>query len=194
MNYEEKFHTLLHMDEIVQLMHMRRYNQDRVCFIPNGEFLMLEIENLAERRPSIVIGDRIQASDPLGHTNEIYEGNVTKVGAKHVYLKFSELFHQMYNGEDYTIRVIPGRASYKRQHHAVFLISRNLGRNWLFPAKIEEKNAQIEFWYEPYPNIVNTNNSESANKRNVKLLVSLAKEIKIKKELEELNKNVLKLE
>lgn len=112
------------MDEISNLMLIRQYDQERACFIKNAEFLMWEIENLAERRPSIVLGtfhsytswwihhsflgDRIIASDPLNSSNQEYEGHVYKVGAKHVYLKFSLLFHDKYNGEDYSIRVVPG--------------------------------------------------------------------------------------
>ncbi|KAL1516540.1 hypothetical protein ABEB36_000447 [Hypothenemus hampei] len=144
MNYEEKFHTLLHLEEIVNLIHIRQYDQDRACFIQNKEFLMLEIENLAERRPSIVIGDKIMAGDPLGLLKQEYEGNVYKIGAKHIYLKFSSLFHEMYKGEDYSVRVIPGRSSYKRQHHAIFLAARNLGKEWLFPTRILEKSPQSE--------------------------------------------------
>uniref|UniRef100_A0AAR5P8T6 RNA helicase n=1 Tax=Dendroctonus ponderosae TaxID=77166 RepID=A0AAR5P8T6_DENPD len=154
MNYEEKFHTLLHMEEITNLMLIRQYDQDRACFIKNGEFLMLEIENLAERRPSIVLGDRIIASDTLTQTNQEYEGNVYKVGAKHVYLKFSLLFHDKYNGEDYSIRVIPGRASFKRQHHAVYLAARHLGRKWLFPTQVVQKEPQLNFVYESYLNAI----------------------------------------
>ncbi|XP_066250073.1 probable RNA helicase armi [Euwallacea similis] len=170
-NYEEKFHALLHMDEIANLIHIRQYDQDRACFIPNKDFLMLEIENLAEKRPSIILGDRIIASDPFGNSNEEFEGNVFKVGAKHVYLKFSPMFHDMYRGEDYSVRVIPGRTSYRRLHHAVYLVARHLGRDWLFPTKVIEKNTQVEFVYEPH-NKLNSANLEQITSPNSRKLLT----------------------
>ncbi|XP_050300745.1 probable RNA helicase armi [Anthonomus grandis grandis] len=150
MNYEDKFHTLLHLDEISNLLSIRQFDQERACFIKNGEFLMLEINNLAERRPSIVLGDKIVARDPLGKSSHEYEGNVLKVGGKHIYLKFSSMFHDGYNGEDYSVRVIPGRSSYRRKHHAIFLAARNLGKELIFPNKIVEKEPQVNFIYQCY--------------------------------------------
>lgn len=147
-NYEDKFHTLLHLDEIANLIAVRSYDQDKTCFIANQEFLMLEIENLSERRPSIVIGDKILASDPSAENAIDYEGFVHKVSAKHVWLKFSPLFHDHYNGEDYSVRVIPGRQSYKRLHHAIYLTVRNLGAELLFPSKLIMKESQIKFLLE----------------------------------------------
>lgn len=243
MNYEEKFHTLLHLDEISGLLHIRQYDQDRTCFIPNREFLMLEVENLAERRPSIVLGefvlfacsltfkwyyiilytvnvgvqkipncysryftlifaiiiyfsgDRIMASDPLGQSNEEYEGNVFKVGSKHVYLKFSCMFHGMYRGEDYSVRVIPGRSAYKRQHHAVYLVARNLGKEWLFPTKVVEKPPQINFVYSPYKSKVlsspveRVTSPDSPRQLTAPELIKKAREAKRKAERERLNRS-----
>ncbi|XP_076272336.1 putative RNA helicase armi isoform X1 [Rhynchophorus ferrugineus] len=190
LNYEDRFHTLLHLDEIANLIHLRQYDQERACFIRNGEFLMLEIENLAERRPSIVLGDKIHALDPSNRATQIFEGNVYKVGAKHVYLKFSEYFHETYNDEDYSIKVVAGRSSYKRQHHAVFLAARHLGRHWLFPSKIDEKQCQTEFWYETYMKNI-SNGRKKKNAAELKALIELARK---NKELEETNKNIRKLE
>lgn len=148
-NYEDKFHTLLHLDEIAILLAIRNYDQEKACFIMNEEFLMLEIENLSERRPSIVLGDKIHATDPLNETKIDYEGIVHKVSAKHVYLKFSPLFHEQYNGEDYSIRVVPGRQSYRKLHHAIYLATRSLGGEILFPSRLIIKDSQLKFKFEP---------------------------------------------
>ncbi|CAH1169778.1 unnamed protein product [Phaedon cochleariae] len=147
-NYEDKFHSLLHLDEISNLIAIQMYDQEKACFIPNAEFLMLEIDNLSERRPSIVIGDRIIATDPDNRNKLDFEGFVNKVGAKHVYIKFGQLFHDTYKGEDYSIKVIPGRNTYKRLHHAVYLAVRNLGQEILFPSRISEKDPQVNFVYD----------------------------------------------
>nr|XP_023014733.1 probable RNA helicase armi [Leptinotarsa decemlineata] len=150
MNYEDKFHSLLHLDEIANLIAIRIYDQEKACFISNGDLLMLEIENLSERRPSIVIGDKIIANDPFSKNKLDFEGIVSKVGAKHVYMRFNNLFHDKYRGEDYSIKVIPGRTAYRRLHHAVHLAVRNLGQEVLFPSKVTEKSAQILFDYESF--------------------------------------------
>lgn len=131
------------------------------------------------------------ASDPLGQSNEEYEGNVFKVGSKHVYLKFSSMFHGMYKGEDYSVRVIPGRSAYKRQHHAVYLVARNLGKEWLFPTKVVEKPPQVNFVYSPYKSRVLTSPVERVTSRQLTApeLIKKAREAKRKAERERLNRS-----
>lgn len=141
--YEDVFHTLLHLEEMQIMRMMQKYNKDQACFIRNGEFLMLEVENLAEKRPSLIIGDKILAMDPNKNTRTILEGVIHKVGGKHVYLKFSPNFHQGYNGEDYKIVAEHSRSVYKKMHHAIHLVMRTVGRDLLFPNKIFVKEPQV---------------------------------------------------
>ncbi|CAH1998599.1 unnamed protein product [Acanthoscelides obtectus] len=177
-NYEDKFHTLLHIDEIEALLAMQRYDQERACFIQNGEILMLEIENLSERRPSILVGDKVIATDPLKRFTVAFEGFVHKVTAKHLHIKFSLLFHDKYNGEDYSIRIVAGRASYKRLHHAVYLAVRNLGPDILFPMRMYEKEPQVKFEHN-----LSKNNNNTPNNR-LKHLQAKIEEIKSRKSSE----------
>lgn len=144
-NYEDKFHTLLHLDEISNLIAVRIYDQDKTCFIPNNEFLMLEIENLSECRPSLILGDKIIATNSINDQGMAYEGIVHKVGANHVYLKFSPLFHDQYKGEDYSFRVVPQRQLYRKLHHAIYLAVRSLGGDILFPSRLITKDPQLKF-------------------------------------------------
>ncbi|XP_018571512.1 probable RNA helicase armi [Anoplophora glabripennis] len=144
-NFEEKFHNLLYLEEITNLIMIRNYDQDKACFIPYEDFLLLEIENLSERRPSIVLGDKVIASDPSNKNGMDFEGCVHKVGAKHVFLKFSQIFHDKYNGEDYSIKIVPSRSTYRRFHHVVFLAPRTLGKEILFPSRVHEKDVQLHF-------------------------------------------------
>lgn len=146
--YEDYFHTLLHLEEIDHVLAMRKYDQDKACFITNGEYLMLEIENLSEKRPSIIQGDKVIASDPFNDSSSEYEGIVHKVGAKHIFLKFSPVFHDNYKGEDYAVRVVGSRSQIRRCHHAISLAVRNLGRTLLFPTKIQIKPAQFNYTVE----------------------------------------------
>lgn len=68
LNYSDRFHMLLYLEEIQGILNMQKYDLERVCFRiagPGGEFLALEVPGLAERRPSLLLGDRVIASDPV---------------------------------------------------------------------------------------------------------------------------------
>lgn len=166
--YEDYFHTLLHLEEIESVIAMRKYDQERACFITNGEYLMLEIENLSEKRPSIVQGDKVIASDPYKCNSSEFEGIVHKVGAKHVYLKFSPMFHDGYKGEDYSVRVVSSRGQMRRSHHAIGLAVRNLGRELLFPSKVNVKSPQFTFI---------ADDDAKPNKQRSKIILNKPKEI-----------------
>jgi len=67
LNYSDRFHMLLYLEEIQGILDMQKYDLERVCFRiagPGGQFLALEVPGLAEKRPSLLLGDRVIASDP----------------------------------------------------------------------------------------------------------------------------------
>ncbi|RZC38422.1 helicase Mov10l1 [Asbolus verrucosus] len=156
MNFEDKFHTLLHLDEIHMKLEMQNYDQERACFIRNGEFLLLEIENLAERRPSVIPGDRVFARNIFDEKSPEYEGIIHKTGKNHLHIKFSQIFHDSYDGEDYSVYIVASRVTYRRKHFAVHLAVRNLGCEWLFPTRVIEKKPQLEFVYDSYFDCLNS--------------------------------------
>lgn len=143
--YLDKFHTLLYLEEVQKIIEMSKYNQDLTVFIKCGEFLVWHIENLSEKRPSILVGDKVYVHDPHNSTDVTWEGYVHKIGAKHVYLKFSPVFHQTYNNEDYSTQVEASRTSIRRLHYAVDMAVKNLGIDLLFPSKLELKKPQVCF-------------------------------------------------
>lgn len=148
--YEDFFHTLLFFAEIHQMFAIRDYDQDRTCFVKNGEYLMLEIENLAERRPSLMIGDRLICRDPNSQVSKDLEGFIHKISSNFVYAKFAPSVHQNYNGEDYSIRMEASRTVFRRAHQAVYLSIHKLGHAILFPSKVVEMEPQLDFWYDSY--------------------------------------------
>ncbi|KAF5277498.1 hypothetical protein FQR65_LT03836 [Abscondita terminalis] len=159
--YEDRFHSLLHLEELAQLQAMKNYNQDLAIFINSGEFLILEIENLGEKRPSLIVGDRIIAKSPHIVDAEEYEGYIHKIQANHVFLKFSQTFHEEYNGEDVSIMAIASRSAYRRMHQAIAQAIINLRQNFLFPNKVNTKKPQIDLsnvnnedfrWFNPILN------------------------------------------
>lgn len=146
--YEDRFHTLLHLQEIKVLIDIEQYNTDRACFVRDNEFLILEVDNLAERRPSLIAGDKIIVHDVKNKL--LYEGIIHKVCANHIYLKFSQKFHDIYNNEDYSITAEISRGVLRKMHYAINLAIRKLGREFLFPSKIVTKKPQVKFVYEKY--------------------------------------------
>ena len=42
---------------------IKKFDRDRACFTRQGDYLVLEIPNLAESRPSLIVGDKLIASE-----------------------------------------------------------------------------------------------------------------------------------
>ena len=55
-NYCSKFQILLHLEEIETTVRLRNYDIDRTNLKPIGPYLALEVQGLAEKRPSLIIG------------------------------------------------------------------------------------------------------------------------------------------
>lgn len=69
-NYCDKLHALLYLEEIEMTIRMRSYDMVRVNFGRiGGEYLSLEVPGLAEKRPSLLVGDRIIATFPWEDPN-----------------------------------------------------------------------------------------------------------------------------
>jgi hypothetical protein len=152
-NYFAKMTYALHLEEIAMKIHFERYKIDRGHFENAGEFLKLEVEGVAEKRPSISIGDKIIARDMSCNevktnrkSNPDYEGFIHKVEQNSIYVKFNLEFHSNHNRRDYRIEFFFSRSGIKRQHHALSFVTSNqgLGYEFLFPQKIVAKNPQID--------------------------------------------------
>ncbi|XP_017029857.2 probable RNA helicase armi [Drosophila kikkawai] len=149
-NYVQIFSLFLHLEEIEHFVLMRNYDRDRAHFQRDGEYLSLLIENLAERRPSLVIGDSVRAVNPWADSsqregNKTYEGIVHKVLFNRVLLKFNASFQEKYNGEDYRLEFGFSRFGLRKQHFAISRIISVMGEDFLFPTKLEKRpQPQLE--------------------------------------------------
>ncbi|XP_067126048.1 RNA helicase Mov10l1-like [Centruroides vittatus] len=141
-NYKEKFHTLLHLEEIQINMDRKDFSMDQVCFQPCNEYLTLEVPGLAENRPMLFIGDRITASDPVEKSNPVYEGFIHKIDETKIFVKFNSIFHNIYKGESYDVEFHYNRMIMRRYHQAIE-DALNLPENVLFPNKIVYKTPQV---------------------------------------------------
>lgn len=149
-NYVQILSLFLHLEEIEYFVLIRNYDRDRAHFQRDREYLSLLIENLAERRPSLVIGDVVRAVNPWvdshdKENNKAFEGIVHKVLFNRVLLKFNASFQEKYNGEDYRLEFYFSRYGLRKQHHAISKIVSIIGEDFLFPTKVTKReNPQLE--------------------------------------------------
>lgn len=135
--YKKFMEHLLYLEEIQMIHNMRRFDMDRGHFVKEGEYLALHMLNIAEARPSIVVGDSITVSCPWSdETVREAEGCIHKVLSDRIHLKFNQLFHDRYDGSDYRIKFHFSRSSICKQHYAVNTVANQMGEDFLFPSKI----------------------------------------------------------
>ncbi|EDV99682.1 GH12466 [Drosophila grimshawi] len=143
-NYAKRFDTLLFLEEIEYMISFRNFDRERAHFQRDRKYLSVHVENLAERRPSLVLGDSVNAINPWLE-NSVYQGIIHKVLFDRVLLKFNASFQQQYNSEDYRLEFHFSRYGFRKQHYAVNHIPNYLGQHFLFPSKVTKRdNPQLD--------------------------------------------------
>jgi len=56
--YKEHFHALLYLEEVAQTLDFQQYNMESAIMRQCGHYLVLQVPGLAEKRPSLLVGDR----------------------------------------------------------------------------------------------------------------------------------------
>lgn len=168
-NYVSRFQTLVYLEEIECFVNFRNYDRERAHFTRDGEFLSLTVENLSERRPSLVIGDIVRAINlwsDRDSDNRSYDSVIHKVLFNRVLLKFNSGFQQKYNGEDYRLEFYFSRFGFRKQHFAIERIVKHLGEKFLFPSRIYVRDVpQLDVELnKDYEMIVNDSKLEWHNK------------------------------
>lgn len=155
-NYRGKLHNLVYLEELAMNQAFRSYDLDRAHFNrgtgEDSAFLKLHVKNIAEKRPSITIGDSIKISDPFQDRRQektFYEGCIHKVKQDCILLQFNDSFQSKYNGEDYRIEFHFSRYSFRKQHHAIEQVycknSENyLGEQFFFPNAARKSYPQLD--------------------------------------------------
>uniref|UniRef100_A0A1B0C6Q6 Helicase MOV-10-like beta-barrel domain-containing protein n=1 Tax=Glossina palpalis gambiensis TaxID=67801 RepID=A0A1B0C6Q6_9MUSC len=137
-NYTIRFGTLLHLEEMEWLGNIRKYNRERAHFTP------LELENLAESRPSLAIGDRVKAEDPWAdreNGKEIYAGAIHEVLGNRILLRFDDNFQRKYDYRNYRLEFYFPRYCYRKEHYAVSRAVENLGEQFLFTSIVQTREC-----------------------------------------------------
>ncbi|XP_039754327.1 probable RNA helicase armi [Pararge aegeria] len=142
-NYIDRWHTLLYIHEADENINMRAYDKSKVYLNHCDEYLSLEIPGLAEKRPSLIIGDKVLVTDTWSSDSPPFEGYIHAVRGNFILMKFNSLFHESYGGSDVSIQFHTSRSNYKRMHHSINLALSCLGPEILFPSHLIIKPQQI---------------------------------------------------
>ncbi|XP_076244861.1 putative RNA helicase armitage [Calliopsis andreniformis] len=144
-SYKDRFHALLYLEEIAQTIDMQQYSIESTVMRQCGEYLVMEVPGLAEKRPSLLIGDRAIVSFKWDKSagKLKYEGFIHKVTSSEIFLKFNQKFHQEYNYEDCQVTFKCSQSAIQRCHNAINTAVNRLGPNFLFPTHVVEKESQV---------------------------------------------------
>src|SRR5690606_13982667 len=101
-----------------------RYNRDDVVLetTKSGHLLRLHVPGLAEKRPSLLLGDSVYislATDTGTISRRKYQGIVHQVEQSSVLLAFHPSFHSIYKGQKCHIEFSFSRTTLRREHHSI---------------------------------------------------------------------------
>ncbi|KAK0204282.1 P-loop containing nucleoside triphosphate hydrolase protein [Desarmillaria ectypa] len=116
--YAKHFQTLVYLEEEQMTQDLDAYSMEGVEIKANYPRYELQVEGLAEGRPSVLVGDFILVR-PVGQPDKTwFEGRVHSVTMKHVSLRFSNEFNT-YRGTKFDVRFVLNRLSFRRMQYAL---------------------------------------------------------------------------
>lgn len=144
-NYLEKMKLGINIEEIAMEQAFNKYSKKRAVFENVEDLLRLEVKDVAEKRPSIAIGDSIFATEvKSGIGGKVYFGHVKKIEEESILVKFCKEFHENHVGRDFQIEFKFSRRQFKQNHHALKTVfDYGLGSDFLFP-EVETRYSQID--------------------------------------------------
>ncbi|EMD34730.1 hypothetical protein CERSUDRAFT_158351 [Gelatoporia subvermispora B] len=117
-NHGEFFKLLLWIEEFKADRDLRAYDMADVQFRKEGYHYIMAVPGLAEKRPSVVVGDRIEAQVANSSSGRCFEGFVHVVRLEDVCLRFGPSFKPT-NGQRFNVRFKLNRIPLRRQHEAL---------------------------------------------------------------------------
>ncbi|KZT00673.1 P-loop containing nucleoside triphosphate hydrolase protein [Laetiporus sulphureus 93-53] len=123
--------VLLWIEEYRMEQDMRSYDLADATFKKEGRYHFLDVPGLAEKRPSVLIGDRIEVQTSGATDDRCFEGWVHLVRRDDVGLDFHPSFKPI-GSQRYNVRFQLNRIPLRRQHQALRIYRSKLAR-LLFP-------------------------------------------------------------
>ncbi|TBU29420.1 P-loop containing nucleoside triphosphate hydrolase protein [Dichomitus squalens] len=115
--HASQFANLLWIEEDRMVEDLRRYDMSDVIFTKEGRLHSLRVPGLAEKRPSVMIGDAINVQAANGADERTYKGFVHDVYMETVRVSFHESFKA--EGRRYNVSFQLNRIPLRRQHQAL---------------------------------------------------------------------------
>ncbi|KAL6457776.1 hypothetical protein MHYP_G00330060 [Metynnis hypsauchen] len=140
-HYAERFHLLLHLEEIQMEVDIKKYDlysQKMTRDKTNQKLLVLKVPGVAENRPSVLRGDHLKVCISKDKTKPVtmYKGYVHRVELESVKLGFSKkLVQNFITNMKFDVEFSINRYPLKLQHRAVDLAVQHRLGNVLFPSK-----------------------------------------------------------
>ncbi len=172
--YSKLQQAMLLVEEYQMLIDMDQYNLENVILIPdsncnNTYFYYIDVPGLAEKRPSILIGDKIEVKIPQYDTI-IFRGFVWDVEQIRIKVKFHSSFPQNYyiNGMKVNIYFTFRRTGLKLIHDTMYRMNRIMPSSSLSSGNsMNNKHTLIQMLF-PIESTTNTNSNTNSN-NNIKL-------------------------
>ncbi|KAI0293934.1 P-loop containing nucleoside triphosphate hydrolase protein [Russula brevipes] len=117
-SHTETFCILLWLEEIAQEGAFRVFDMESVTLSNHGVLYHLPIPGLAEKRPSVLIGDIVLVKENGTMEDEWFEGHVHTVGHEEVGLWFHHSFPG-HESRQFDVRFQLNRTVLRRQHQAL---------------------------------------------------------------------------
>lgn len=148
-NYSERFHLLLHLEEIQMEVDIKKYDlygKTMTLDKTNKKLLILKVPGVAENRPSVLRGDKLNVclSDDRNQPITVYEGYVHRVELDKVILGFSrKLLQKFVNNMKFDVEFNINRFPLRLQHRAVELAVQHALGNVLFPSDKDTGHSEL---------------------------------------------------
>uniref|UniRef100_A0A673M1T7 RNA helicase n=1 Tax=Sinocyclocheilus rhinocerous TaxID=307959 RepID=A0A673M1T7_9TELE len=139
-NYKERFHLLLHLEEIQMEVDIKKYDlygKTMTLDKSNKKLLILKVPGVAENRPSVLRGDKLNVclSEDRNQPITVYEGYVHSVELERVKLGFSKtLLQKFVKNMKFNVEFSINRFPIRLQHRAVELACQHRLGDVLFPS------------------------------------------------------------
>ncbi|CAI5991760.1 unnamed protein product [Closterium sp. NIES-65] len=168
--YKKRFELLLHVEELQMEADIRYYDTRGVPVLPCGsrnlsEFYQLTVPGLAEKRPSVLLGDRVYLTfaNEAGARRRIeYQGFVHRVERESAILRFHPDFHRRFiPGQLFNVRFEVPRGPVRACHLALGLANRHLGQHVLMPSEIPQRLFSIVPAIRPFDRRLNVEQREA---------------------------------
>ncbi|TDL24456.1 P-loop containing nucleoside triphosphate hydrolase protein [Rickenella mellea] len=130
--YGHHFDVMLWIEEERARQDLAKYNLQSASVDPSpGRYHTLEVDGLAEKRPSLIVTDVVFVQECGSAKDTWFEGHVHRLQQKSVHLHFGVKFRSI-KGQKYKVRFQLNRLTLRRMHHALNTVF--MRTDVLFPA------------------------------------------------------------